>query len=420
MLKFCLSSLQPTTDNESCLVEVRRFSMFEFTEEYEPLLREVREIAERVVKPRAREIEESDEFPVDMANRFFKEGYLQILIPKHLGGMGKDVTSLCIISEEIAKVSASMALLVIVQSVGTLPLLLFGTDHQKKECCSKIPKDRLVMAFCLTEPLAGSDVGSMQMTARKEGNRYLLNGKKSFVTNGGVADKYVVFAKTNPPRGRRGISAFVVDKALQGMTFGSKDDKIGMRGIPSCSISFKDVHASEDHLIGEEGDGFRIAMESINRSRPAIGAQALGIAESAMETATLFAMRRRQFGKPIAKLEGMQFMLAEMATMVESAKALVYKAAWHLDKDLPHATKYSAMSKYFASDVAMKITTDAVQILGGYGCLRGGNLERTMRDAKITQIYEGTNQVQRFVVAEQVIKEFLERYGMGKDWSEFL
>lgn len=210
---------------------------------------------------------------------------------------------------------------------------------------------------------------------RKEGNRYLLNGKKSFVTNGGVADKYIVFAKSNPPRGRRSISAFVVDKGLQGMTFGSKDDKIGMRGIPSCSISFRGVHASDAHLIGEEGDGFKIAMGALNRSRPAIGAQALGIAESAMEIATLLAMRRRQFGKPIAKLEGMQFMLAEMATMVESAKALVYKAAWHLDKDLPHAIKYSAMSRYFASDVAMKITTGAVQILGGYGCLRGKSRE---------------------------------------------
>jgi alkylation response protein AidB-like acyl-CoA dehydrogenase len=394
--------------------------MFEFTEEYEPLLREVREIAEKVVKPRAKEIEESDEFPTDMANRFFKEGYLQILIPKHLGGMGKDITSFCIISEEIAKVSASMALLVIVQSVGTLPLLLSGNDSQKIECCARIPKDRLIMAFCMTEPLAGSDVGSMQMAARKEGNQYLLNGKKSFITNGGVADKYVVFAKTNPPRGRRGISAFLVDKRLQGMTFSSKDDKIGMRGVPSCSITFKDVLIPRTHLIGEEGDGFKIAMETLNQSRPAIGAQALGIAENAMEIATLFAMRRRQFGKPIAKLEGMQFMLAEMATMIESAKALVYKAAWHLDKDLPHATKYSAMSKFFASDVAMKITTDAVQILGGYGCLKGGNLERTMRDAKITQIYEGTNQVQRFVVAEQIIKEFLEKYGMGRDWSEFL
>jgi alkylation response protein AidB-like acyl-CoA dehydrogenase len=394
--------------------------MFEFTEEYEPLLREVREIAEKDIKPRSKEIEDSDEFPFDMVKRLFKEGYLQILIPSSNGGMGRDITSFCIITEEIAKVSASMALLVIVQSVGTLPILIFGNDSQKSEFCSKIAKDHLLMTFCLTEPLAGSDVGSMRMTATREGSQYLLNGKKSFVTNGGVADKYVVFAKTDPARGRRGISAFALDKGLPGMTYSSKDDKIGMRGIPSCSISFSDVAVSKKYLLGEEGDGFKIAMEALNRSRPAVGAQALGIAESAMEIATLFAMRRRQFGKPIAKLEGMQFMLAEMATMIESAKALVYKAAWHLDKGLRHATKYSAMCKYFASDVAMKITTDAVQILGGYGCLKSGNLERTMRDAKITQIYEGTNQIQRFVVAEQVIKEFIEKYGKGRDWSEFL
>lgn len=394
--------------------------MFEFTEEYEPLLREVREIAEKDIKPRSKEIEESDEFPFDMAKRFFKEGYLQILIPSSRGGMGRDITSFCIITEEIARVSASMALLVIVQSVGTLPILISGNDSQKSEFLSRIARDHLLMTFCLTEPLAGSDVGSMRLTATREGSQYLLNGKKSFVTNGGMADKYVVFGKTDPARGRRGISAFAVDKGLPGITYSSKDDKIGMRGIPSCSVSFNDVPVPKKYLLGDEGDGFKIAMETLNRSRPAVGAQALGIAENAMEIATLFAMRRRQFGKPIAKLEGMQFMLAEMATMIESAKALVYKAAWHLDKGLRHATKYSAMCKYFASDVAMKITTDAVQILGGYGCLKSGNLERTMRDAKITQIYEGTNQIQRFVVAEQLIKEFIEKYGMGRDWSEFL
>lgn len=394
--------------------------MFEYTEDYVPLLKEVRETVEKVVKPRAKEIEESDEFPYDMIHRFFDDGYLQVLIPKELGGAGRDITSLCIISEEIAKVSASLSLLVIVQTVGTLPLLIAGNESQKKECCPKISRDHLIMAFCLTEPQAGSDVGSIRMTAKRRKDHYLLDGKKSFVTNGGVADKYIVFAKTDPNRGRRGISAFVVDRSLEGMTFGSKDDKIGMRGIPSCTISFHQVSVSQRDLLGEEGDGFRIAMETLNRSRPAVGAQALGIAESAMEVATLFAMRRKQFGKPIAKLEGMQFMLAEMATMIESAKALVYKAAWYLDKGLPHATKYSAMCKYFASDVAMKVATDSVQILGGYGCLRGGNLERAMRDAKITQIYEGTNQIQRFVVAEQLIKEFLEKYGMGRDWSEFL
>jgi alkylation response protein AidB-like acyl-CoA dehydrogenase len=393
--------------------------MFEFTEEYEPLLREVREVVEQGVRPRAKEIEESDEFPFDMANLFFDKGYLQILIPRKCGGRGGDITSFCIISEEIAKVSASLSLLVIVQSVGTLPLLYAGGEEGLK-ICAQIPKDRLIMAFCLTEPGAGSDVGSMRMMATKVRGQYILDGKKSFVTNGGVADKYIVFAKTDPHRGRRGISAFLVDKGIEGISFSTKDEKIGMRGIPSCTITFKKALIPQENLLGEEGEGFKIAMETLNRSRPAIGAQALGIAESAMEIATLFAMRRRQFGKPIAKLEGMQFMLAEMATMIESAKALVYKAAWHLDKGLKHATKYSAMSKFFASDVAMKITTDAVQILGGYGCLKGGNLERAMRDAKITQIYEGTNQIQRFVVAEQLIKEFLEKYGMLKDWAEFL
>jgi alkylation response protein AidB-like acyl-CoA dehydrogenase len=235
--------LQPDT----CATLLRKeVSMFEFTEEYEPLLREVREIAGKVVKPRAREIEESDEFPTDMANLFFKEGYLQILIPKHFGGLGKDITSFCIISEEIAKVSASMALLVIVQSVGTLPLLLSGNDSQKLDCCSRIPKDHLIMAFCLTEPLAGSDVGSMQMKATKEGDRYFLNGKKSFVTNGGVADKYIVFAKTNPPRGRRGISAFVVDK---GWGWHSVRKMINRdAGIPPALT--KEVPALNADLIG--------------------------------------------------------------------------------------------------------------------------------------------------------------------------
>ena len=392
--------------------------MFEFTEEYEPLLKQVKDLAERTIKPRAKEIEESDEFPAGMVRELFDHGYLQILIPEDWGGTGRDITSLCIATEEIAKVSASMALLVIVQTVGTLPILIAGNDDQKTSLCSAISKEHLLMAFCLTEPLAGSDVGSLRMTAHRNENRYLLNGKKSFVTNGGVADMYVVFAKSDPGKGRRGISAFLVDKNAHGISFSSKDDKIGMRGIPSCSMTLHDVPVGETGLLGEEGDGFRIAMETLNRSRPAVGAQALGIAESAMETATLFAMRRRQFGKPIAKLEGMQFMLAEMATMIESAKALVYKAAWHLDKGLPHATKYSAMCKFYASDVAMKIASDAIQILGGYGCLRSGNLERTMRDAKITQIYEGTNQVQRFVVAEQLIKECLEKHGSGRGDSE--
>ncbi|MCX8116407.1 MAG: acyl-CoA dehydrogenase family protein [Desulfobacterota bacterium] len=391
----------------------------ETQDRYTSLRQDVRRIVAEEVKHRAREIEESDQFPFDMANRFFEEGYLQLLIPKEMGGQQGDITSFCILAEEVAKVSASLSLLIIVQSVGTLPVLIASDDRQRRLLCSQIVKDRLIMAFCLTEPHAGSDVASLQMKATRQGEGYLLNGKKSFVTNGGIADRYVVFAKTDPSRGRRGISAFYIEKDRKGLSFSPKDDKIGMRGIPSCTITFRDVSIPSEHRIGQEGEGFKIAMETLNRSRPAIGAQALGIAESAMEVAVVFAMRRRQFGKPIAKLEGMQFMLAEMATLIESAKALVYKAAHHLDHGLPHATKYSAMCKYFASDVAMKIATDAVQILGGYGCLRNSNLERTMRDAKITQIYEGTNQVQRFVVAEQLIKEYLETYGTQRDWVEF-
>src|SRR3990172_8945504 len=250
--------------------------MFEYTEEYEPLLREAKDLAEKTIKPRAKEIEESDEFPVWMVHELFNQGHLQILIPEHWGGSGRDITSLCIATEEIAKVSASMALLVIVQTVGTLPILIAGTDPQKESLCPAISKEHLLMAFCLTEPLAGSDVGSLRMTAAKHGNHYLLNGKKSFVTNGGVADKYIVFAKSDPGKGRRGISAFLVDKNVQGISFSSKDDKIGMRGIPSCTMSFHDVPVGKTGLLGEEGDGFRIAMETLNRSRPAVGAQALG------------------------------------------------------------------------------------------------------------------------------------------------
>src|SRR5512143_847309 len=215
--------------------------MFEFTDEYEPLLKEVRKLAERSIKPRAKEIEESDEFPFDVAKILFQKGYLQILVPQDFGGAGRDITSFCIVAEEIAKVSASISLLVIVQSVGTLPLLISGNDAQRETFCSRIPRDHLIMAFCLTEPQAGSDVGSMRMTATKEGGFYRLNGKKCFVTNGGVADHYVVMAKTDPSKGRRGISAFLVDQKTEGITFTAKDDKIGMRGIPSCSMDFSNV-----------------------------------------------------------------------------------------------------------------------------------------------------------------------------------
>ncbi len=384
--------------------------MYELMESKRALTEEVRRFVQEMVVDKVKEIEETDEFPWHMAEHFFKRGYLTLLISKKYGGFGGSIMDFCTVVEEIAKYSASLALLVIVQTVGTLPILLYGTEKQKKYFLEDIAHNHRLIGFALTEPKAGSDAGSIQLSAKNHGRHHILNGKKTFVTNGGVSYYYSTFAKTNPRRGKRGLTTFVVPADADGLIVGKKDDKIGMRGIPSTSLSFKDVSVSNDNIIGKKGEGFRIAMETLNRSRPAIAAQAVGIAEAAMEFAILFAMKRRQFGKPIAKLEGMQFILADMAASVEAARNLVYKAAYYIDHNHKSATKLSAMSKFFCSDMAMKVTIDAVQVFGGYGCLKSRPLERMMRDAKITQIYEGTNQIQRFVVAEQMIKEHLETY----------
>ncbi len=384
--------------------------MFDLIESKRALTEEVANFVQEIVVEKVKEIEETDEFPWFMAEHFFKRGYLTLLIPKKYGGFGGTIMDFCTVVEEVAKYSASLALLVIVQTVGTLPILLFGNEKQKKAFLGDICANHRLIGFALTEPRAGSDVGSIQMIAKNNGSTHILNGKKVFVTNGGVSHLYSTFAKTNPRRGKRGLTAFVVPADADGLMVGKKDDKIGMRGIPSTSLSLKNVEVPNFNLIGKKGEGFRIAMETLNRSRPAIGAQSVGIAEAALELATLFAMKRQQFGKPIAKLEGMQFILADMAASVEAARNLVYKAAYYLDQGKKTATKLSAMAKFFCSDMAMKVTIDAVQVFGGYGCLKSRPLERLMRDAKITQIYEGTNQIQRFVVAEQIIKEHLETY----------
>jgi len=384
--------------------------MFDLMESKRALTEEVAKFVQDMVVEKVKEIEETDEFPWYMAEHFFKRGYLTLLIPKKYGGFGGTIMDFCTVVEEVAKYSASLALLVIVQTVGTLPIILYGNEKQKSTFLKDIAMNHRLIGFALTEPKAGSDVGSIQMSAKHNGRYHILNGKKLFVTNGGVSHLYSTFAKTNVRRGKRGLSTFVVPADADGLTVGKKDDKIGMRGIPSTSLSFKEVQVPNTHLIGKRGEGFRIAMETLNRSRPAIAAQSVGIAEAALELATLFAMKRRQFGKPIAKLEGMQFILADMAASVEAARNLVYKAAYYLDQGRKTATKLSAMSKFFCSDMAMKVTIDAVQVFGGYGCLKNRPLERLMRDAKITQIYEGTNQIQRFVVAEQMIKEHLETY----------
>jgi len=382
--------------------------MFDLMERKQGLTQRVSSFIQEMVVEKINEIEETDEFPWYMAEHFFKEGFLSLLIPKSYGGFGGNILDFCTVVEEIAKYSASLALLIIVQTVGTLPVLLFGNEKQKALYLEDICRNQRLMGFALTEPKAGSDVGALQMTAKKEGRHYILNGKKSFVTNGGIAHYYSTIVKTNPRQGKRGLTAFIVPLDSDGLFVGKKDDKIGMRGVPSTSLTLRDVKLPAAHIIGQKGEGFRIAMETLNHSRPAIASQAVGIAQAALELATLFAMKRHQFNKPIAKLGGMQFILADMATSVEAARSMVYKAAYYLDNQHPNATKLSAMSKFFCSDVAMKVTIDAVQVFGGYGCLKSKPLERLMRDAKITQIYEGTNQIQRFVVAEQMIKEHLD------------
>jgi len=384
--------------------------MFDLMESKRVLAEDVAGFVREIVVDKVKEIEETDEFPWYMAEHFFKRGYLTLLVPKKYGGFGGSIMDFCTVVEEISKYSASLGLLIIVQTVGTLPILLSGNEKQKEIFLKDICRNNRLISFALTEPRAGSDVGSIQMVAKNKGRNYVLNGKKFFVTNGGVSHFYSTFAKTNSRRGKRGLTTFIVPADADGITVGKKDDKIGMRGIPSTSLSFKDVKVPLTHIIGNKGEGFRIAMETLNRSRPAIAAQSVGIAEAALELAILFAMRRRQFGKPIAKLEGMQFILADMAASVETARSLAYKAAYYLDNHHKNATKLSAMSKFFCSDMAMKVTIDAVQVFGGYGCLKSRPLERLMRDAKIAQIYEGTNQIQRFVAAEQIIKEHLETY----------
>ncbi len=383
--------------------------MFTFIEEKKKLAEDVERFMKEHVKDRVDEIEEADEFPWDVAKAFFQKGFLSILVPKEYGGFGGNITDFCIITEKVAKFSGALSLLVVVQTVGTLPILIAGNKEQKERFLRGVGERGELMAFALTEPKAGSDAGSIETTAKKVDGGYLLNGKKAFITNGGIADNYIIFAKTDPKKGKRGISCFVVNKHTPGFIIGHKNNKIGMLGIPSTSAFFRDAFVPDDCLIGEEGEGFIIALETLNRSRPAVGAQAVGIAQAAFDMAMMYAVKRKQFGKPIAKLEGMQFMLSEMATELEAARLLVYRAAHALDTGHKFAPKYSAMSKFYATDVAMNITINAVQVMGGYGCLKSTKLERFMRDAKITQVYEGTNQIQRFVVAEQLIKEYLEK-----------
>ena len=367
----------------------------------------VRTLARERIAPRAAEIDKSAEFPWDVVELFREHELFGILYEEEYGGLGASTLLTLVAIEEISKVCATSGLIIAVQKLGSLALRLAGTDEQKERWLPRLASGEWLAAYALTEPGSGSDSAAMRTEARREGDEYVLNGSKRFITNAGVAELYTVFAKTDPGAGHSGISAFVVEASAPGFEVGRIEPKMGIRGSTTGEIFFNDCRIPAGSLLGEEGEGFRIAMRVLDRSRPGIGAQGLGIAQGATDYALEYAKSRETMGKPIAEHQLVGGMLADMETKCEAARGLLYKCGQLIDDgvDGPELTKISAMAKLYCSDVAMEVTTDAVQILGGYGYIQEYPVERMMRDAKITQIYEGTNQIQRLVIAREMLKE---------------
>jgi alkylation response protein AidB-like acyl-CoA dehydrogenase len=375
------------------------------SQERETWRQKAREASKSIVAPRAAEIDDKGEFSWEIATAFNKEGFLSLLIPREYGGQEGDTTSFCIIVEEIAKYCASSSLLVIVQAVGTMPIALGGTRELKENILTKIVNEGRLVCFCLTEPETGSDAASIRTKAVLKNDHYLLNGTKCFITNGGVSDFYTIFTTTNPGKKMEGITGFVVEKGTPGLSVGKAEEKMGIRGSNTTEVILNDVRVPVSQRIGDEGVGWWLMMRTMNRSRPAIAAQAVGIAQGALDYVIQYS-RQRGWVKKSDETLGVQFQIAEMAIEIEAARALVYKSATMIDekvKGIP-VQMFSAMAKYFASDVAMKVTTHAVQILQWEGLFKKHPVERMMRDAKVTQIFEGTNQIQRRVVAHTLLK----------------
>ncbi len=366
-------------------------------------------IAEEKIKPVRQKYDEEAIFPWDIVKELAQTDLFRVFIPVEYDGMveeGLGITNMCIVTEELSKACGGIALAFAGSGLGAFPILLFGNEEQKKKYLPQIASGEKLAAFALTEPEAGSDAGAVRTTAKRDGDYYILNGNKIFITNGGEADIYTVIALTNPEKGARGASAFIVEKGTPGFEFGKKEDKMGIRASATRELIFNDAKVPAENLLGREGMGFIIAMKTFDVSRPGVAAQALGIAEGALEEALKYTYQRHQFGKNIISFQGIQWMLADMATQIEAARALIYEVADMIDKgETKNIGHLSAMAKLFASDVAMRVTTDAVQLFGGYGYMREYPVEKMMRDAKITQIYEGTNQIQRNVIAAHLVKQ---------------
>ncbi|MGK5522993.1 acyl-CoA dehydrogenase family protein [Micromonospora sp. URMC 107] len=380
------------------------FDVYRLPEEHEAIREAVREVCAAKVAPHAAEADETGEFPKASYDALRAADFHAPHVPVEYGGAGADALATAIVIEEVARACASSSLIPAVNKLGTMPLLLAGSEELKRRYLTPVAAGDAMFSYCLSEPEAGSDAASMTTRAVRDGDHWVLNGVKRWITNAGVSEFYTVFAVTDPSARSRGISAFVVEKSDAGVSFGAPEKKLGVKGSPTREVYLDNVRIPADRMIGAEGTGFGTAMKTLDHTRVTIAAQAVGIAQGALDYAKGYVQERKQFGKAVAEFQGVQFMLADMGMKLEAARQLTYAAAGRSERGDADLTYFGAAAKCFASDAAMEITTDAVQLLGGYGYTRDYPVERMMRDAKITQIYEGTNQVQRIVMARQLLK----------------
>jgi alkylation response protein AidB-like acyl-CoA dehydrogenase len=380
------------------------FDVYRLAEEHQELRAAVRALSEKEIAPHAEDVDENSRFPTEARRALTSAGFHAVHLPEEYGGDGADAVAGCIVIEEVARVCASSSLIPGVNKLGTMPVLLAASEELCKQVIPSIASGEAMISYALSERESGSDAVAMKTRARLDGDHWVLNGAKAWITNAGVSRWYTVFAATDPEQGANGVSAFVVHADDPGFEVGAKERKLGIKGSPTCEIYFSDCTIPAERIIGEPGTGFKTAMRTFDHTRPTIGAQAVGIAQGALDAAIAYVKDRRQFGRSVAQFQGVQFMLADMAMKLEAARNMVYLAAAKVQRGERDMTFFSSAAKCYASDVAMEITTEAVQLFGGAGYTRDFPVERMMRDAKITQIYEGTNQIQRVVMARQLLK----------------
>jgi alkylation response protein AidB-like acyl-CoA dehydrogenase len=383
---------------------VSDFDLFRLSDEHRMLQEAVRAVCDDKIAPLAAEVDASGEFPQASYDALRKADFHAVHVPEQYGGAGADALATCIVIEEVARACAATSLIPAVNKLGTMPLLLSASQDLLKRYLPAVASGDAMFSYALSEPEAGSDAVAMRTSATRDGDFYVLNGAKRWITNAGISEYYTVMAVTDFDAGANGISAFVVEKSDQGFTFGAPEKKLGIKGSPTREVYFDDCRIPADRLVGAEGTGFKTALRALDHTRVTIAAQAVGIAAGALAHATTYVKERKQFGKAIAEFQGVQFMLADMAMKLEAARQMTYVAAAKSERGDSDLTFFGAAAKCFASDTAMEVTTDAVQLLGGYGYVKDYPVERMMRDAKITQIYEGTNQIQRLVMARQLLR----------------